>query len=93
MGQFTKAQRHAIYKKGLEAFDEGKLEKGLCYLLSKHTRAEAFIYIPYLFPELHSAAKGRNDGYYWSLTQQGDAARRRHLLKCIEMTKPTPKKK
>ena len=30
--------------------------------------------------------------YSWSLTPQGNAARRRCLVKCIELTKPTQKK-
>ena len=98
MSRYTKRHRHRIYKQALRAFDEGKLDRGLCKLFRLHTDAVEYVYGFQLkeFNELMPPAKHLHPvngaRYSWSLTPQGNAARRRCLVKCIELTKPTQKK-
>ena len=95
MSTFTKKQRHQIYKAALKAFDDGKLETGLCKLFSKYTDAGFAAYHGGL-PEFNAARPDVNDRsfpYDWTLTGPGNAARRRCLLKCIRMSAPMKRKK
>lgn len=93
-----KRVRHRVYKEALRRFNElgnGYFiinKVGLCYLF-KYCLDQS--YYPSCLTEFQSLKprKADPDGYWWSITQNGMIARRRCLEKCIEMSKPIPKKK
>ena len=99
----TKSQRHAIYKKALKLFDQDPI--GLCLVIAGADGKWAvkdWWEVASHYPEF---AKQYNPdkvrGYYgldnakWNdLTEAGeDAKRRRALLRCIELSKPTKRVK
>jgi hypothetical protein len=92
----TKAQRHAIYKKALKEFDQNP--SGLCRVVGDLAQLQGFVrvyHVPDHWPEFSAQKPVRTSsiGWWWSFTAQGHAARRRALLKMIEMSAPKPRSK
>jgi hypothetical protein len=98
---YTKAYRHRIYKKALKAFDknpDGLCIVGLCTVIRNVNPDRNHIFgfqTTRLFSELAAQMpKGADPGdFWWSKSTRGHNARRRALVRCIELTAPTPRKK
>lgn len=93
---YTKAYRHRIYKKALKAFDGWKF--GLCSMIwyaNDHQGHLSPSQSPMLFPELllQKPKGAKTNRHWWSKSTRGHNARRRALVRCIELTAPTPRKK
>lgn len=92
----TKAQRHAIYKKALERFNETR-DNSLCrqvwYCWGANIETTSPVHMPQYFAEL-KAQRPKNAGHYWwSNDGNGLNARRRALLRCIKLSAPTKRAK
>lgn len=89
----TKRKRHRIYCQALMAFDEGEMDGGLCELLVHHTDIRYWSELWKLTEFYDLKPKRAGDGFWWPRTKAGNARRREHLVKCIELTKPVPRNK
>jgi hypothetical protein len=93
---YTKAYRHRIYKKALLEFDNEPC--GLCALIKHVNPDPEHIYIFQTREWFHELAEQKPrhaapSDLWWSVMPRGHAARRRALVRCIELTAPTPRKK
>jgi hypothetical protein len=97
----TKAQRHAIYKKALKVLDAdieyGVTHPYVCIAIQEATEGafsaldkEDMQNFPEFIKQKPTAAS--QTGRWWPHDADGNSARRKTLLKCIELTKPTPRK-
>lgn len=94
--QFTKAERHKIYKRTLEFFKAyvqplgPRDEKGICFCLLMVTTCRGYLAAFTSFPELLECKPENVEvaSYWWPLTPDGDTERIAALERCIQLTKP-----
>lgn len=96
----NRAQRHRIYKKAMEIFKRSGLTEFLCICVVDATRGQYATWHRGLdlecFPELlaQKPKRKRGDDYWWAYNRVTPSRPRyRALKRCIELTKPTPRKK
>lgn len=89
----TKRKRHRIYCQALMAFDEGWMFCGLCDLLLHSTDTRFHTNLWQLTEFYALKPKMAVHRFWWPRTKAGNARRREHLVKCIELTKPVPRNK
>jgi hypothetical protein len=95
--KYTKAQRHAIYKKALKFYREGikdpKFTYGLCYVIEKAagTNCENYSELFPFFPEwIKQMPQVHPDNYWWKRSES--APRIAALKAMIKQTAPKKKK-
>lgn len=94
---FTKKQRHEIYKKALDYFNKSPdlLCPILCYVSGLDALCVAYVDTPQYFEEFKiQKPKGKGEfASWWPRNDVGNKKRKAVLLECIRETAPKKRKK